>query len=164
MVYAQSVPVIACIALGSNIGDRASALDAAFARLATLPECVLIARSEPVETEPVGPVPQGIFLNAAAVIETTLPPRDLLEAILAIESAGGRDRSRTERWGPRTIDLDLLLYGDRIIAEPGLMVPHPRMHQRRFVLEPLSAIAPDALHPVLMRTVREMLEDLPTED
>ena len=100
----------------------------------------VVAVSEIRETDPVGPVEQGPFLNGAVRIETDLAPRELLERLLAVEERLGR--VRRERWGPRTIDLDLLLYGDDVVDEPGLTVPHPRLHERRFALEPLSDLAP----------------------
>jgi 2-amino-4-hydroxy-6-hydroxymethyldihydropteridine diphosphokinase len=112
--------------------------------------------SDAIETDPVGPVPQGRFLNAAATLHTALEARDLLDQLLAIERQRGRTRAREERWGPRTLDLDLLLYGDRIIEEPGLSIPHPRLHERTFVLAPLSQIAPDVVVPTLGRTIREL--------
>ncbi len=101
---------------------------------------MVTAVSEIRETEPVGPVEQGPFLNGAVRIETDLGPRELLERLLAVEQRLGRVRE--ERWGPRTIDLDLLLYGDLVVDEPGLTVPHPRLHERRFALEPLADLAP----------------------
>lgn len=120
----------AYIGVGANLGDRETTIKAAIARL---PDVVGV--SELRETEPVGVAEQPTFLNGAVVIETELPVRELLAELFAIEQALGRERR--ERWGPRTIDLDLLLYGDETVDEPGLTVPHPRLHERRFVLEPL---------------------------
>ena len=112
------------------------------------------------ETAPVGGVPQGLYLNAAATLRTGLSPRELLDGLLAIERAHGRDRLTEARWGPRTLDLDLILYGDLIINEPGLVLPHPRMHERSFVLEPLAEIAPGWVVPGRGRTVSDLLAGL----
>jgi 2-amino-4-hydroxy-6-hydroxymethyldihydropteridine diphosphokinase len=137
------VPV-AYIGLGANLGDREGNLRSALGRLAELgPLRVSSFR----ETDPVGVTDQPRFLNAAAKLETDLGPRDLLERLLEIERELGRDRSGEERWGPRPIDLDLLLYGDDLIDEPGLSVPHPRLAERRFVLEPLHELAPGLVLP-----------------
>ncbi|MBX3357240.1 MAG: 2-amino-4-hydroxy-6-hydroxymethyldihydropteridine diphosphokinase [Phycisphaeraceae bacterium] len=134
----------ACIGLGSNLGDRAAHLDAALAMLARLPGTALYAVSRRIETPPVAPLgieAGGPYLNAAALLHTSLPPRDLLRHLLAIEAARGRDRVNVPRFGPRTLDLDLLLYADAVIDEPGLHLPHPRLADRLFVLEPLAEIA-----------------------
>ncbi len=111
-----------------------------------------------IETEPVGGPPQGPYINAAAELRTTLSPRALLDVLLDVEDELGR--VRTVHWGPRKLDLDLLLYEDQIIDEPRLQVPHRHMHKRQFVLEPLGEIAPDAVHPVLGKSVRELQEEL----
>jgi 2-amino-4-hydroxy-6-hydroxymethyldihydropteridine diphosphokinase len=157
MDAATAQPVTAAIALGSNLGDRRAHLAAALDAIARLPGTHLVAASDFIQTEPVGPVPQGPFLNAAAVVETTLPPRLLLDALLQIETSHGRDRTSEQRWGPRTLDLDLLVYGDRVIREPGLTIPHPRLHERLFVLEPLAQIAGERRVPPGGRTVGELL-------
>lgn len=135
----------AWIGLGSNLGDSYRLITTAFARLDQLPGTSLRATSRLYRTEPWGPVPQAFFLNAAAEIETELDAPDLLAALLAIESLCGRER--VVRWGPRTLDLDLLLYDDEVISTPRLTVPHPRLAERAFVLMPLAEIAPDAQVP-----------------
>lgn len=149
----------AYISLGSNLGDREVTLHRG---LELLRERAgrLIAASSFYETDPVGFTEQPKFINAVARLETALAPEKLMEALLAIERELGRDRNATVPKGPRTIDLDLLLYDDRIIDIPGLTVPHPAMHERRFVLEPLAEIAPNAVHPALRRTARELLTTL----
>ena len=130
----------AFVGIGSNLGDREDNLRRAVELLSVEDGVDVTAVSEIRETEPVGPVEQGPFLNGAVRIETDLGPRELLERLLAVEQRLGRVRE--ERWGPRTIDLDLLLYGDEAVDEPGLTVPHPRLHERRFALEPLADLAP----------------------
>jgi len=130
----------AFVGIGSNLGDREGNFRQAVELLSAEDGVDVVAVSEIRETDPVGPVEQGPFLNGAVRIETDLAPRELLERLLAVEERLGR--VRRERWGPRTIDLDLLLYGDDIVDEPGLTVPHPRLHERRFALEPLSDLAP----------------------
>ena len=141
-------PVVAWVALGSNVGDRAAHLAHAFEAIARVPGVRRVRRSSVRETDPVGPPGQGPYLNAVAEVETTLAPRALLLALLAIERERGRDRTQEVRFGPRTLDLDLLAWGDAVpggpaaIDVPGLTVPHPRMHARAFVLEPLAELAP----------------------
>ena len=147
------------IGLGSNLGDRRAALEGAIAALAETPGIRIRKVSTFHETEPVGgPSGQGRYLNAAAVLETSLDPFALLKVLQSIEARFGR--VRTVRWGERTLDLDLLLIGDRIIDTPELVVPHPRYSVRRFVLEPLAEVAPEAVDPVRKRTIRELLADL----
>ncbi|MCB1776824.1 MAG: 2-amino-4-hydroxy-6-hydroxymethyldihydropteridine diphosphokinase [Candidatus Competibacteraceae bacterium] len=139
-------PVAAYIGIGSNLHDPASQVRRAFQALATLPASRLTARSPWYRTAPVGgPINQPDYLNAVAALETTLTPDALLAALQAVENAQGRVRA--ERWGPRTLDLDLLLYGSIIRADPQLALPHPRLHQRAFVLYPLHDIAPDLTIP-----------------
>jgi len=131
----------AYVGLGSNLGDREALLRASLVALESDPAIEVVAVSSFRETEPVGYLDQPRFLNAVAALETTLAPRALLERLLAIERGLGRVREGP-RFGPRPIDLDLLLHGDAVVAEPRLTVPHPRLHERRFVLEPLAELAP----------------------
>ena len=132
----------AYIALGANLGDRERTIRAALADLAATPGVEVVAVSSLVETDPVGYLDQPRFLNGAAALETTLPARELLELLLAVERRFGRAREGVPPQGPRTLDLDLLLYGSARIEEPGLRIPHPRLHERRFVLEPLAELDP----------------------
>jgi 2-amino-4-hydroxy-6-hydroxymethyldihydropteridine diphosphokinase len=153
--------VIAYIALGSNLGDRWGTLSAAVRRLRAEPGLRVLGSSEIYETAPLNcPPDSGAFLNAVVAIETDRPPEDLLHLLLRIERQFGR--TRTEPNAPRTLDLDLILYGDRAIATPALTVPHPRMHERAFVLAPLAEVAAgigaDAVHPVLKKTAQELFE------
>ena len=139
----------AYVGLGANIGPRETTLVRAVDRLRATDGIEVLAVSQLRETEPVGVVDQPPFLNGAVELETALAPRELLDVLLEIERALGRERH--ERWGPRTVDLDLLVYGDEIVDEPGLSVPHPRLHERRFALEPLSELAPELDVPGLGR-------------
>jgi 2-amino-4-hydroxy-6-hydroxymethyldihydropteridine diphosphokinase len=139
--------VDAAIGLGSNLGDRRRTLESALAMLDASPSIEVTACSGFIETAPVGPVEQPRFMNAAATVRTTLAARELMAVCLSIESTHGRRRSPSERWGPRTLDLDVLLYGDRTIDEPGLTVPHPRLVERPFALIPLAEIADSWVHP-----------------
>lgn len=138
----MSRPVDACIGLGANIGDAAGNVRRAIAALERLPSTRLLAASRLYRTPAWGVTGQPDFVNAAARIETGLAPRVLLDALLDIERQAGRERGDAPRWGPRVLDLDLLLYGDASIDEPGLRVPHPHLHERAFVLLPLAEIAP----------------------
>jgi len=151
----------ALIGLGSNLGDRRRTLRGAVAMLRRTARVRVHAVSRFLETEPVGgPAGQGKYLNAAARIETTLASKELLAALHGIEAALGRDRKREVRWGPRTCDLDILLMGDMILNTEILTIPHPRMHERLFVLRPLAQIAPRAVHPVLRKTVARLLREV----
>jgi len=145
----------AAIALGSNLGSREANLNAAVESLCAYGE--LIAVSSFHDTAPVGYLEQPRFLNAACLLETGLTPHELLEALLAIERSLGRDRATSPPKGPRTLDLDLLLYDDLVLNSPELTLPHPAMHQRAFVLAPLAEIAPQMLHPVLHKTIAQLL-------
>jgi 2-amino-4-hydroxy-6-hydroxymethyldihydropteridine diphosphokinase len=150
---------LALIGLGSNLGDRKAHLDAAIAALAGMPGVIVRAVSSYHDTAPVGgPGGQGAFLNAAAAVETALEPERLLDILNSIEDRAGR--LRTARWGERTLDLDLLLFEERIIETPRLVVPHPRMAVRRFVLAPLGEIAHAAIEPMTGRTIAELLANL----
>lgn len=148
---------LAYLSLGSNVGDRAANLNAAISRLADLG--AVVAVSSFYETEPVELTAQPWFLNCAVTLDTEKMPKQLLTGILDIEQGMGRRRVQTK--GPRSIDIDILLFGSSIVETKGLTIPHPALHERRFVLEPLAEIAPELRHPVFKRTVREMRDALP---
>jgi len=152
----------ACIALGANIpspaGSPRQTLDAALLRLAELGR--ILASSYYYETAPVGYSNQPTFLNAAALLETGLAPQALLDHLLEIERGFGRDRSHGIPNGPRTLDLDLILYGNLVLNTPTLQLPHPRMTERAFVLIPLAEIAPSRIHPLANKSMKQLLEDL----
>ena len=156
--------VRAFVALGSNLGERAAALVGAREALDARDDTRVVAASRLWETAPVGPPGQGPYLNAVLAIETTLGPRALLDRLFEIERRAGRDRAAAStRWGPRVLDLDLLIHADERIDEPGLQVPHPRLHERRFVLEPLCEIAADLEHPTLGEKLAAHLARCPDE-
>jgi len=151
------MPDIAYLSLGSNLGNREQNLRDAIRRL----ESVGTVRSVSsiYETEPVEFTDQPLFLNCAVALETPASPDQLMVQLLEIEKAMGR--LRIQKKGPRVIDLDILLFGDQVVSTPAVTIPHPAMHQRRFVLEPLAEIAPETKHPTLNKTAREVLEELP---
>lgn len=150
------------LALGSNLGDRQRFLDDAIARLRAAPGVTVRRTSPYYETAPVGgPADSGAYLNAVAEADTSLPPEELLQILLDIERSFGRIRSEPN--APRTLDLDLILYGDLVRHGPDPVVPHPRMHERRFVLQPLADLAPNLIHPTIKKSVRELLEALPPD-
>jgi 2-amino-4-hydroxy-6-hydroxymethyldihydropteridine diphosphokinase len=151
----------ALIGLGANLGDRMEALRTAVEQLAREPGFLLRGTSRVYETEPIGP-PQPRYLNAVVKIGTLLSPRTTLRRLLEIEELLGR--VRREHWGSREIDLDLLLYGDRIVADGALRIPHPRLQERAFALVPLAELAADAYHPQMARTAAELLAALPETD
>lgn len=151
-------PNTAYIALGANLGNRRSNLLSALAALNASKSIEVLSVSEMIETEPEGAANQGRYLNAAASLATSLSPEQLLKAMLEIEISHGRDRSKEKRWGPRLLDLDLLMYEDLVIDQKGLTLPHPRMHNRAFVLGPLAEIAGHLVHPVRKETITTLLE------
>ena len=139
--------MLACIGLGANLGDATATVQAALQALDALPHTRLVKASRLYRTPAWGKTDQPAFVNAAAVLETELDARALLDAMLGIERDHGRERLDGQRWGARTLDLDLLLYGEDVIDEPGLHVPHPHLHERAFALVPLVEIAPDLVIP-----------------
>ncbi len=143
------------VGFGSNLGDRSNLINRALKAISRLPETSLLKLSSLYETAPVGYLDQGAFLNGVVQLETSMPASELLGRLLAIEKSLGRER--IERWGPRTVDLDILFFADRIIDEVDLIVPHPEMARRLFVLEPLCEIVPDWIHPGLCETVSALL-------
>jgi 2-amino-4-hydroxy-6-hydroxymethyldihydropteridine diphosphokinase len=145
------------LSFGSNVGDRAGHIGQAIKRLEA--DGNVVAVSSLYETEPVDFTDQPWFLNCAVALETVETPTQLMATLLRIEQEMGRQRMREK--GPRVIDIDILLFGDIVVDLPELTVPHPAMQRRRFVLEPLAEIAPDARHPVLKKTIRDLLDDLP---
>ncbi|OGR06472.1 MAG: 2-amino-4-hydroxy-6-hydroxymethyldihydropteridine diphosphokinase [Desulfobacca sp. RBG_16_58_9] len=154
-------PVIAYIGLGANLGDPRRQLAEALARLAAVEEVEVLKVSKFYLNPPLGPPEQPWYVNAAAQVRTRLEAEELLRALRQIERDLGRVRG--ERWGPRIIDLDLLLYNGVIMSGPELVLPHPEMHRRAFVMVPLAEIAPEAWHPALEKTAAELLAELEDE-
>jgi 2-amino-4-hydroxy-6-hydroxymethyldihydropteridine diphosphokinase len=160
---AQGGPVTAYIGLGSNLGDRGANILAAVAEIGNTPGCRVVGVSSMMDNPAVGgPEGSPAFLNAAAEVETTLGANELLGKLLEIERAMGRERRI--KWEPRVIDLDLLLYGSEIISTDEMMVPHPLMHERKFVMGPMAEIAPDVVHPTMRMTMKGLFEALGTTD
>jgi len=147
--------VEAFLGLGSNLGDRCDTLDKAVRRLDSHPGISVVRVASYRETAPVGYLEQGLFINTAAAVATSLSPLELLEAVQQIEADFGR--TREIRFGPRTLDIDILLYGDQVVNSRPLVIPHPRLHEREFVLVPLAEIAPETRIPPAGLTAREML-------
>jgi 2-amino-4-hydroxy-6-hydroxymethyldihydropteridine diphosphokinase len=158
----ERTPVIAYLGLGANLGDPRRQLTDALERLNGAEEVEVTRVSSFYRNPPLGPENQPWYVNAAARVRTRLGPEELLRLLQQVESAMGRVRG--ERWGPRLIDLDLLLYNGEVIFAPDLMVPHPEMHRRGFVLAPLAEIAPRAWHPVLRKSAEELLDELAPAD
>ncbi len=158
----ERYPVIAYIGVGANLGDPRQQVEAALARLQDAEEVEVLRVSRFYLNPPLGPPGQPWYVNAVAQVRTRLAPEELFRVLVKIETEMGRVRA--EHWGPRLIDLDLLLYDGVVMAEAALTVPHPEMHRRAFVLAPLAEIAPQAWHPVLEKTAAQLLEELPASD
>jgi 2-amino-4-hydroxy-6-hydroxymethyldihydropteridine diphosphokinase len=156
---------IVFVAVGANLGDREATFAAVIRAIEAEPDLLLLAASPVFETEPVGPGGQAAYLNATLRLRAWIAPLDLLIRLQRIEAALGRDRSaEAERWGPRSVDLDILFCGDRCIELPDLVVPHPRAHERAFVMTPMSELDPELSHPVLGLTMAEIAFSRPDRD
>ncbi|MEO5367429.1 MAG: 2-amino-4-hydroxy-6-hydroxymethyldihydropteridine diphosphokinase [Magnetococcus sp. WYHC-3] len=148
------------LGLGANRRHPEVVLGSALAVLGQMTALRVLKVSRFHRSEPMGPVPQPWFVNAAALLSSSLPPRDLLERLLQVERWFGRNRAREVRWGPRDLDLDLLAYGDRLLVMPDLILPHPGLHRRRFVLAPLADIVPHWRHPLLHKSIDRLLHEV----
>jgi len=147
----------AFVALGSNLGDRAEYLSFAVRELAKIRGCKILGVSKFISTPPYGYIEQGDFLNGCLAIKTLLTPHELLDTLLGIENSAGRIRDM--RWGPRTLDLDIIFYDDLVMSDDRLTIPHPEMHIRDFVLKPMCEVAPNLIHPIYRKTISELLDD-----
>ena len=152
----------AYIGVGSNLGDKINNCLEAIARIDEISGCRVTAQSDFYRTQPVGVKGQDWYVNGVIVLSADISAQDLLKSLLAIEVDMGRERKR--KWDSRIIDLDILLFGEEVISEKGLQVPHPLMHSRRFVLAPMVSLAPDLIHPVLGKSMAELLVDSPKKD
>ncbi|MDP3182803.1 MAG: 2-amino-4-hydroxy-6-hydroxymethyldihydropteridine diphosphokinase [Desulfobaccales bacterium] len=157
-VITERYPVIAYIGLGANLGEPRRQLEQALALLGAVEEVEVLKVSTFYLNPPLGPPDQPWFINAVAQVRTRLAPEELMRVLRQVEAALGRVRG--VKWGPRVIDLDLLLYNGEVMAGPELVLPHPEMHKRAFVLAPLAEIAPGAWHPVLKKSAKELLEEI----
>ncbi|MEZ4784041.1 MAG: 2-amino-4-hydroxy-6-hydroxymethyldihydropteridine diphosphokinase [Candidatus Kapaibacterium sp.] len=148
-------PILAWLGLGANLGDRAATIRRSLEAIGSLPETTLTQVSSLYLTPPLGPPDQPEYINCVAQIETTLPPLQLLQKLKAVEKSLGR--KERERWREREIDIDILFYGDKIVQQESLQIPHPELQNRPFVLVPLAEITPELLHPILKKKVAELL-------
>jgi 2-amino-4-hydroxy-6-hydroxymethyldihydropteridine diphosphokinase len=161
-LYVDAIMKTAYIGIGSNLGDKLGYCQKAIEKLNKLEDCLVTGQSGWYSTEPVGVEDQDWYLNGVALLETALAPRSLLQHLLTIEKDMGRVRRK--RWDAREIDLDILLFGDDIVQTEDLVIPHPRLHERRFVLAPLAALSPGLLHPISGLTMEELLIRLPKDE
>ncbi len=150
--------MISYLGIGSNLGNREKYIASAIKHLSQDPEIEVLQKSKLLKTEPYGNIYQPSFLNCVIKIETTSSPKQLLKCCMKIENELGRIRK--EKWGPRNIDIDILFYNDRILNKPDLIIPHPDLHNREFLLKSLNEIAPDLIHPVLKKKIRKLLQEL----
>ncbi len=155
--FKKGAPVFVYLGMGSNVGDREEYIEQAVFLLGKVKGIEIVKRSTNHENEAIGGGEQPSFINAAVQIKTALTPHELIDKIHEIETALGRERE--VEWGPRTIDIDILLYGEQILSDDKLQIPHPQMHERLFVLLPLKEIAPKAIHPILEKTIEDLYDD-----